>query len=184
MTINPITGLINDCKQCISPNKDTRPENTTIDLIVIHSISLPPGQYDNDSIENFFQNKLDKNDHPYFEEIDQMKVSSHILIKRNGEIIQFVPFNERAWHAGQSSYEGRENCNDYSIGIELEGTDSDTFEDAQYEQLDLLINALKTAYPSIRNNITGHSDIAPGRKTDPGSGFDWNRLNDASAASV
>jgi N-acetyl-anhydromuramoyl-L-alanine amidase len=178
MKINPTTGLITDCKQCPSPNKDTRPENTAIDLIVIHSISLPPGQYDNDSIENFFQNKLDKNDHPYFEEIHQMKVSSHVLIKRSGEVVQFVPFNERAWHAGQSTYEGRECCNDFSIGVELEGTDTDPFEDEQYQQLAQLIFALQAAYPAIENRVTGHSDIAPGRKNDPGTGFDWGKLND------
>jgi len=177
MEINKITGLLNDCTKCPSPNKDTRPENTTIDLIVIHSISLPPGEYDNDAIEHFFQNQLDKNEHPYFEEIHQMKVSSHILIKRTGEIIQFVPFTERAWHAGQSIYDGRKCCNDFSIGIELEGTDTAPFEDSQYQQLAQLIIALQATYPAIADHITGHSDIAPGRKTDPGTGFDWDRLN-------
>ncbi len=177
MVINEITGLLSDCTQCRSPNKDARPENTTINLIVIHSISLPPGQYDNDSIEDFFQNKLDINDHPYFEEIHRMKVSSHILIKRGGEIIQFVPFSQRAWHAGQSTYDGRENCNDFSIGIELEGTDTDPFEETQYKKLSQLIIALQTTYPETTDRITGHSDIAPGRKTDPGTGFDWDRLN-------
>ena len=105
-----------------------------------------------------------------------MQVSSHVLIKRNGEIIQFVPFNERAWHAGQSNYQGRERCNDFSIGIELEGTDSDSFEDIQYQKLAQLVNALKTSYPDISEHITGHSDISPGRKKDPGTGFDWNKL--------
>ena len=180
MQINPTTGLLDQGKQCPSPNKDIRPENTIIDLIVIHSISLPPGEYGGDAIENFFQNQLDKNQHPYFEEIHEMKVSSHVLIKRTGEIVQFVPFHERAWHAGQSKYSERECCNDFSIGIELEGTDSDIFEDVQYSQLNLLIAALQTAYPQISDNITGHSDIAPGRKTDPGSGFDWSKLNAAS----
>lgn len=179
MQINKTSGLLTDCKQCPSPNKDTRPENTSIDLIVIHSISLPPGQYDNDSIENFFQNKLDKDDHPYFEQIHQMQVSSHILIKRSGEVVQFVPFTERAWHAGESCYDGQHRCNDFSIGIELEGTDSDSFEDAQYRQLASLITALRTVYPAIGDRITGHSDIAPGRKTDPGTGFDWQRLEAA-----
>ena len=176
MKINTTTGLLENCNQCPSPNKDTRPENNIIDLIVIHSISLPPGQYDNKSIEQFFQNQLDKNEHPYFEEIHQMKVSSHILIKRTGEIIQFVPFTERAWHAGQSTYEGRDCCNDFSIGIELEGTDTAPFEDSQYQQLAQLITALQTTYPAIADRITGHCDIAPGRKTDPGTGFDWDRL--------
>ena len=177
MRINANTGLLEQCKQCPSPNKDIRPVNTTIDLVVVHSISLPPGEYSGDAIEQFFQNKLDKSQHPYFEEIHTLKVSSHVLIKRSGEIVQFVPFHERAWHAGKSNYEGRECCNDFSIGIELEGTDSDQFEDIQYQQLAQLITALQLAYPAISDHITGHSDIAPGRKTDPGTGFDWDRLN-------
>jgi len=177
MKINTSTGLLDECTQCPSPNKDTRPEDTCIDLIVIHSISLPPGQYGGDSIECFFQNQLNKNEHPYFEEICDMQVSSHVLIKRSGELVQFVPFHERAWHAGQSNYHGREHCNDFSIGIELEGTDSDKFEDIQYQQLAQLVSALRTAYPAITDNITGHSDIAPGRKKDPGTGFDWEKLN-------
>jgi len=177
MEINTTTGLLDECKQCSSPNKDTRPENTAIDLVVLHSISLPPGGYGGDAIECFFQNQLDKNQHPYFEEIHALKVSSHVLIKRSGEIVQFVPFHERAWHAGQSNYQGRECCNDFSIGIELEGTDSDQFEDTQYRQLAQLITTLQVAYPAISDHITGHSDIAPGRKTDPGTGFDWDKLN-------
>lgn len=184
MKINTTTGLLDDCKQCPSPNKDTRPENTAIDLVVVHSISLPPGEYGGDAIEQFFQNQLDKDQHPYFEEIHQLKVSSHILIKRSGEIVQFVPFHERAWHAGQSTYMGRGSCNDFSIGIELEGTDTDFFEDRQYQQLDLLISALQKTYPQISANITGHSDIAPGRKTDPGTGFDWSKLNNTSKVVV
>ncbi|MCK4704264.1 MAG: 1,6-anhydro-N-acetylmuramyl-L-alanine amidase AmpD [Gammaproteobacteria bacterium] len=176
MIINTTTGLLDTCKQCPSPNKDARPENTPVELIVIHSISLPPGEYGDNSIEDFFQNQLDKNQHPYFEEIHKMKVSSHVLIKRSGEIVQFVPFHERAWHAGQSNYMGRDGCNDFSIGIELEGTDTDSFEGEQYKQLNLLIIAMQKAYPQILANITGHSDIAPGRKTDPGTGFDWNKL--------
>jgi len=176
MQINKTTGLLDDCTQCLSPNRDTRPDDTPIDLIVIHSISLPPGEYGGDAIERFFQNELDQDEHPYFEDIHQMQVSSHVLIKRDGEVVQFVPFNERAWHAGQSNYCGRERCNDFSIGIELEGTDTDAFEDAQYQKLEQLIAALRNTYPDISDNITGHSDIAPGRKTDPGTGFDWNRL--------
>ncbi len=176
MKINNKTGLLDDCKQCPSPNKDNRPENTAIDLVVVHSISLPPGEYGGKSIECFFQNQLDKNQHPYFNEIHQLQVSSHVLIKRTGEIVQFVPFHERAWHAGKSNYLDRECCNDFSIGIELEGTDSDAFEEIQYLQLADLITALKKSYPAIDDNITGHSDIAPGRKTDPGIAFDWNKL--------
>lgn len=176
MQINPTTGLLDECKQCSSPNKDARPENTAIDLIVVHSISLPPGKYGSEAIEHFFQNQLDKNQHPYFEEIHALKVSSHVLIKRTGEIVQFVPFHERAWHAGQSNYQGRDRCNDFSIGIELEGTDSDDFEDIQYLQLALLVSALQQAYPALTGNITGHSDISPGRKKDPGTGFNWDKL--------
>jgi len=177
MQVNPETGLLDECRQCPSPNKDTRPENMAIDLIVVHSISLPPGEYGGDAIECFFQNQLDKNQHPYFEEIHQMQVSAHALIKRSGEIVQFVPFNERAWHAGQSDFQGRSCCNDFSIGIELEGTDTDAFEEAQYRQLAALITALQTTYPAIADHVTGHSDIAPGRKTDPGTGFDWEKLH-------
>ena len=177
MIINTTTGLLDECTQCPSPNKDTRPDDTAIDLVVVHSISLPPGQYGGDSIECFFQNQLDKDQHPYFAEICEMQVSSHVLIKRSGEIVQFVPFHERAWHAGQSNYQGRVRCNDFSIGIELEGTDSDEFEDIQYQQLAQLVNSLRTAYPEIADHITGHSNIAPGRKKDPGTGFDWQRLN-------
>ena len=176
MKITPSTGLLDTCKLCPSPNCDARPENTEISLIVIHSISLPPGKYGGDEIEQFFQNRLDRKAHPYFEEIHGLKVSAHALIKRTGEIVQFVPFHQRAWHAGASSYLGRERCNDFSIGIELEGTDTDPFEDRQYRQLTLLIKQLQKTWPAIGENITGHSDIAPGRKTDPGSGFDWNRL--------
>ena len=176
MQINPTTGLLDECKQCSSPNKDARPENTAIDLIVVHSISLPPGVYGSEAIEHFFQNQLNKNQHPYFEEIHALKVSSHVLIKRTGEIVQFVPFHERAWHAGQSNYQGRERCNDFSIGIELEGTDSDDFEDTQYLQLALLVSALQQTYPALTGNITGHSNISPGRKKDPGTGFNWDKL--------
>ncbi len=176
MQINPTTGLLDECKQCSSPNKDARPENTAIDLIVVHSISLPPGVYGSEAIEHFFQNQLNKNQHPYFEEIHALKVSSHVLIKRTGQIVQFVPFHERAWHAGQSNYQGRERCNDFSIGIELEGTDSDDFEDTQYLQLALLVSALQQTYPALTGNITGHSDISPGRKKDPGTGFNWDKL--------
>jgi AmpD protein len=177
MQINPETGLLDECRQCPSPNKDTRPEAMAIDLVVVHSISLPPGEYGGDAIERFFQNQLDKNQHPYFEEIHQMQVSAHALIKRSGEIVQFVPFNERAWHAGQSDFQGRGCCNDFSIGIELEGTDSDVFEEAQYRQLAELIRLLQITYPTIADHVTGHSDIAPGRKTDPGTGFDWKKLH-------
>jgi len=159
-----------------SPNFNERPFNTKISLIVIHSISLPPKKYNTNHIEKFFLNDLDFSLDEFYKTIKNVKVSSHILIKRTGEIIQFVPFNKRAWHAGESSYNGVDNCNDYSIGIELEGSDDDAFEDIQYENLSLLTSVLMQEYTGInKNNIIGHSDIAPGRKTDPGNLFDWDR---------
>lgn len=183
MQINTETGLIENIEYIASPNKDKRPatstNNSDIDLIVIHSISLPPGEYGGPWIEKLFKNQLPANEHPYFAEIHALKVSSHVLIRRDGTIQQFVPFHERAWHAGQSCYQGQEACNDFSIGIELEGTDNSTFEERQYQQLAKLINALSASYPNInKKRLTGHSDIAPGRKTDPGTGFDWNKLNE------
>ena len=159
-----------------SPNFNERPCNTQISLIVTHSISLPPKKYNTNHIEKFFLNDLDFSLDEFYKTIKNVKVSSHILIKRTGEIIQFVPFNKRAWHAGESSYNGVDNCNDYSIGIELEGSDDDAFEDIQYENLSLLTSVLMQEYTGInKNNIIGHSDIAPGRKTDPGNLFDWDR---------
>ena len=159
-----------------SPNFNDRPLDEDISLLVIHSISLPPKKYDTDHIERFFLNELDFSSHNFYKNIDGMKVSAHVLIKRNGEIIQFVPFNKRAWHAGVSSYKGKNDCNDFSIGIELEGSDDDIFEDIQYEQLSLITSLLITEYDLItKDNIKGHSDIAPERKTDPGVLFDWDR---------
>lgn len=159
-----------------SPNFNDRPIDEDISLLVIHSISLPPKKYDTDHIERFFLNELDFSSHNFYKNIDGMKVSAHVLIKRNGEVIQFVPFNKRAWHAGVSSYKGKNNCNDFSIGIELEGSDDDIFEDIQYEQLSLITSLLITEYDLItKDNIKGHSDIAPERKTDPGVLFDWDR---------
>ncbi len=178
MKINPTTNLIENIPFIASPNCDARPENTEIELIVIHSISLPPGKYSGSWIEKFFTNQLPADEHPYFEEIKNLKVSSHVLIYRDGSVQQFVPFTQRAWHAGESCYEKREACNDFSIGIELEGTDNSAFEDIQYQTLARLILALEKTYTSIsRKRITGHSDIAPGRKTDPGTCFDWGKLN-------
>ena len=177
MKINTKTGLIENAQYIDSPNTDDRPMDDDIDLIVIHSISLPPGEYGGPWIEKLFTNQLPASEHPYFEEIQQMKVSSHVLIRRDGSVQQFVPFHKRAWHAGPSCFEGRETCNDYSIGIELEGTDESPFEDSQYQQLAELIKALHSSYDKIdKNRLTGHSDIAPGRKTDPGTGFDWDKL--------
>ncbi len=160
-----------------SNNCDTRPEQTTIDLIVIHCISLPPGKFGGHYIDQLFSNNLDPNDHPYFKSICQLKVSAHVLITRSGQITQFVPFNLRAWHAGPSSFQGRQRCNDYSIGIELEGTEHEPYNNEQYFQLAHLIRALINQYPSLsEQRIVGHSTIAPGRKTDPGESFDWEKL--------
>ena len=159
-----------------SPNFNDRPVDEDISLLVIHSISLPPKKYNTDHIERFFLNELDFSSHDFYKNIDGMKVSAHILIKRNGEVIQFVPFNKRAWHAGVSSYKGKNDCNNFSIGIELEGSDDDIFEDIQYEQLSLITSLLIAEYDLItKDNIKGHSDIAPERKTDPGVLFDWDR---------
>ena len=159
-----------------SPNFNDRPIDEDISLLVIHSISLPPKKYNTDHIERFFLNELDFSSHNFYKNIDGLKVSAHVLIKRNGEVIQFVPFNKRAWHAGVSSYKGKNDCNNFSIGIELEGSDDDIFEDIQYEQLSLITSLLIAEYDLItKDNIKGHSDIAPERKTDPGVLFDWDR---------
>ena len=159
-----------------SPNFNDRPIDEDISLLVIHSISLPPKKYNTDHIERFFLNELDFSSHNFYKNIDGMKVSAHVLIKRNGEVIQFVPFDKRAWHAGVSSYKGKNDCNNFSIGIELEGSDDDIFEDIQYEKLSLITSLLIAEYDLItKDNIKGHSDIAPERKTDPGVLFDWDR---------
>ncbi|MDH5767243.1 MAG: 1,6-anhydro-N-acetylmuramyl-L-alanine amidase AmpD [Gammaproteobacteria bacterium] len=177
MKINIKTGLIENITQLASPNMDERPEHSDPELIVIHNISLPPGEFGGPYIEQLFTNQLKPGDHPYFEQIHQLRVSSHTLIQRDGQLIQFVPFHKRAWHAGVSSYMGREQCNDFSIGIELEGSDDIPYETVQYQQLADMIRALRECYTSIpANAITGHSDIAPGRKTDPGPAFDWEYL--------
>lgn len=158
-----------------SPNFNYRPDGVSVDLLVIHNISLPPGQFGGDHVERFFQNRLDKSEHPFFEEIEGLEVSSHFYIKRTGEIIQFVSTEERAWHAGVSVFDGQENCNDFSIGIELEGTDDLPYETAQYQSLVELTEVIRKAYPAItKERITGHCHIAPGRKTDPGAAFDWH----------
>tara|TARA_Y100000590_G_C15577260_1_gene960925 strand:+ start:37 stop:579 length:543 start_codon:yes stop_codon:yes gene_type:complete len=159
-----------------SPNHDTRPKGLAIDLIVIHAISLPLGQYITENIIKLFTNNLDPKDDDSFKEISELKVSSHILITRTGEIIQFVPFNKRAWHAGVSNYMGRENCNNFSIGIELEGTDYEEFDNKQYETLNKVLESLFEEYDIHIDHVVGHSEIAPNRKTDPGPFFDWNKL--------
>ena len=157
-----------------SPNQDARPRGTEITLLVVHSISLPPGEFGGDAIERLFTNRLDPSAHAYFKEIEGLKVSSHFLIRRDGELVQFVPVGRRAWHAGVSSWRGRERCNDFSIGVELEGTDDGPFTDRQYKRLASLMSSLKKKHPL--RAIAAHSDIAPGRKTDPGPRFDWPRL--------
>tara|TARA_Y100000996_G_scaffold277447_1_gene218749 strand:+ start:38 stop:577 length:540 start_codon:yes stop_codon:yes gene_type:complete len=168
--------LIKNIKYIRSPNFNERSQNSSIKLIVIHAISLPPKEYGGDYVENFFLNKLKISDHEYFKEIKDLKVSSHLYIKRDGKIIQFVPFNKRAWHAGESSFNGEFDCNDFSIGIELEGSDCDNFTDHQYQVLIDVTKQLMNEYPDIKkNSIIGHSDIAPGRKTDPGDKFEWTR---------
>ena len=159
-----------------SPNFNQRPHGQAPRLIVIHNISLPPAQFGGGYIEAFFQNRLDPQAHPYFATIADLQVSAHLLIMRTGEVIQLVSCDDRAWHAGRSSYLGIDNCNDYSIGIELEGTDDLPFTDAQYQALTPLLMALHQAYPQTRSHLTGHSDIAPQRKTDPGLYFDWQRV--------
>jgi len=168
---------LTNAKQISSPNYDDRPNPVDISLLVIHCISLPPGEFDNPYINQLFCNVLDPDAHPYFKEIHQLTVSAHLLIKRDGSCIQYVPFNKRAWHAGKSSYQGKERCNDFSIGIELEGTESIPYTEAQYIQLAEVIDSLLKAYPNLsKQQITGHSDIAPGRKNDPGASFDWQRI--------
>jgi AmpD protein len=157
-----------------SPNCDERPPNTEITLVVLHSISLPPGEYGGDAIERLFTNRLDPAEHPYFAEIHELKVSSHFLIRRDGELVRFVPVERRAWHAGVSSWRGRDRCNDFSVGIELEGSEDDVFTDAQYAALASLLKRLRNTLPL--RDIAAHSDVAPGRKTDPGARFDWARL--------
>jgi AmpD protein len=178
MQIDPKTHLLSDAEYIASPNCDDRPGDSSIELIVVHSISLPPGEYGGDWIPQLFCNTLPAEAHPYFKEIHTLEVSAHVLIRRDGRLIQFVPFDKRAWHAGASCWRGRERCNDFSIGIELEGTDTDVFEAVQYERLAELVNALRSCYPTLKvDAISGHSDIAPERKTDPGAGFSWDTLN-------
>jgi AmpD protein len=171
------SGLLRGARQVPSPNFDARPDGILPELIVVHGISLPPNDFGGPWIDRLFTNTLPADEHPYFATISQLKVSSHALIRRDGEVVQYVPFHRRAWHAGASSYQGRERCNDFSIGIELEGADETPYEAAQYRILSALILELCAAYPSLSlSHIAGHNDIAPERKTDPGPAFDWQRL--------
>lgn len=169
-------GLVAGIRYIPSPNCDDRPGGSAVELLVIHNISLPPGVFGGPGIVDFFTNRLDSGAHPYYREIAGLKVSAHCVIRRDGEVIQFVPCDRRAWHAGQSSWRGRERCNDFSIGIELEGADDAPFEDAQYKALADLTRAIKARYPI--QDIIGHCDIAAGRKTDPGPHFDWTRYRE------
>lgn len=170
-------GKLSGVRFAASPNFDQRPPGTAIDLLVVHGISLPPGEFGGGWIEDLFLNRLDPAAHPYFAQVHTGKVSAHLLVRRDGEVIQFVSFNQRAWHAGVSTFEGCPACNDFSIGIELEGADDTPYEPVQYAQLAALAGTLMQAFPKItKQRIVGHSDIAPGRKTDPGPAFDWARL--------
>ena len=169
-------GIIDVAEFCPSPNFDERPNNAIVDLIVIHAISLPAGFYNTQLIKDLFLNCLDPGKDEFLESIKNLKVSSHFLITRKGALIQFVPTHKRAWHAGISKYKGKENCNDFSIGIELEGCDDEEFEKSQYQSLSRLINFLSIDLKINKQNIVGHADIAPDRKTDPGPLFDWTLL--------
>ncbi|MBK7542426.1 MAG: 1,6-anhydro-N-acetylmuramyl-L-alanine amidase AmpD [Candidatus Competibacteraceae bacterium] len=178
MRVDPATGLLDAARFLPSPNCDDRPEGAAVELLVVHGISLPPGVFGGPWIDALFANALDPAAHPYFQTIADLRVSTHLLIRRTGELVQYVPFHRRAWHAGESSYAGRGRCNDFSVGIELEGTDDLPYEDRQYRRLAAVIAALRLAYPTLQpDRLAGHSDIAPGRKTDPGPAFDWNRLH-------
>ena len=170
-------GWLAPARRLESPNFDVRPAGSEINLLVVHGISLPPGEYGGGWIDDLFMNRLQTSAHPYFAEIEGLEVSTHVLIRRDGELVQYVNFEERAWHAGRSCFEGIERCNDYSIGIELEGTDDSAYEPVQYARLAILARHLMQVYPGIKEErIVGHSDIAPGRKTDPGTAFDWQHF--------
>jgi AmpD protein len=170
-------GWLEGAERCPSPNYNDRPGQCEINLLVIHNISLPPGEFGGSCVRDFFCNQLDCDTHPYFDQLREVQVSAHMLIERDGKQVQFVDFDQRAWHAGQSSYRGEPDCNDYSIGIELEGTDQSAYTEAQYASLALVTATLIKRYPAISlDRITGHSEVAPGRKTDPGPAFDWKYL--------
>lgn len=177
-------GLLQGVRFVASPNCDARPVAEDVSLLVIHGISLPPGEFGGPGIEQLFGNRLDPEEHPFYAEIAGLRVSSHVVIRRDGELLQFVPMHQRAWHAGVSAFEGRERCNDYAIGIELEGTDDVAYTDAQYAALTGVTQAIQRRYPAIdEDHIVGHADIAPGRKTDPGPVFDWQRYRELLRAS-
>lgn len=171
------TGRLPAARWCPSPNFGPRPEGASITLLVVHNISLPPGKFGGPEIEDFFCNRLDHSAHPYFETIAGMQVSAHALIRRDGSLVQFVSLLDRAWHAGRSCFRGEEECNDFSIGIELEGTDTEPYTEAQYRRLAEMARLIMLAWPEVTpERLTGHCDIAPGRKTDPGPAFDWQQF--------
>jgi AmpD protein len=183
LQVDLASGLMRGVRQIASPNTDARPPGVEADLIVVHGISLPPGEFGGPWIERLFTNTLPDDRHPYFAEVGDLRVSSHVVVRRDGEVTQYVKFTERAWHAGKSSYEGREACNDFSIGIELEGTDTQAYAGPQYHALGQIVAALCAAYPRLSpERLVGHSDIAPGRKTDPGPAFDWGHARRLIAA--
>ncbi len=183
MQVDLDSGLMRDTRQVASPNFDARPPAVEADLIVVHGISLPPGEFGGPWIEQLFLNTLPPDLHPYFAEIGDLRVSAHLLVARDGGLTQFVKFTDRAWHAGLSSYDGRPACNDFSIGVELEGSDTVAYEAAQYTALAEAVAALCDAYPRLSpDRLVGHSDISPGRKTDPGPEFDWQRARRCIAA--
>jgi AmpD protein len=167
-------GWVQGARRVPSPNRDERPAGAEVSLLLVHAISLPPGEYGGDGIERLFTNRLDPKAHPYFAEIAGLEVSSHFLVRRDGALLQFVPVHERAWHAGASTWRGRSRCNDFSIGVELEGSEEEAFAPVQYSTLVALVRALRAELPL--RDIAAHSEVAPGRKTDPGPHFDWARL--------
>ncbi|HKK06471.1 MAG TPA: 1,6-anhydro-N-acetylmuramyl-L-alanine amidase AmpD [Gammaproteobacteria bacterium] len=177
MHVDPRQGRLDGARFVASPNCDERPPEARIELLVVHGISLPPGEFGGPYIEQLFTNTLDFTAHPYFESLRGLEVSAHLLVRRDGELIQFVPFHCRAWHAGASSFQGRSRCNDFSVGVELEGCDDVPYTEVQYAVLAQVTRALRAAYPDLGGDrLVGHCDIAPERKTDPGPAFDWERL--------
>lgn len=177
MQLDQETAWLVDARHVPSPNHDERPDGVVPSLFIVHGISLPPGEFGGPYIEQLFSNTLDCDAHPYFDGLRELRVSAHALVRRDGEVLQFVPFTKRAWHAGQSVFAGREACNDFSIGVELEGTDDTPYTDAQYRVLAEIVSTLRAVWPAIdASRVVGHCDVAPGRKSDPGEAFDWERF--------
>ncbi len=178
------SGWLTPARHCPSPNHDARPNGVAVSLLVVHGISLPPGQFGGPYIDQLFCNALEPERHPFFASVCELRVSAHALIRRDGELVQYVPLNCRAWHAGLSRFQGREGCNAFSIGIELEGTDRQSYERAQYQKLAAVYRAIENHFPALQADcLVGHSDISPGRKSDPGPAFDWACLRRHLAAS-